>query len=477
MKKHMHSFTLLLSLILLTASACQDTADRTVPASTDTHASGKVEDTAEAAASFDVPESVDFGGREVVIYVVDEDVTHAYIEDFASETGDFMNDQIYTRNRMTEEYLDVKLTIETVKGTDTFNGVQKDSMSGDSRYDLVNTHILNSVASLVTEGLITDLGNLDYVDFTKPWWYSDFVHTMSIKGKNFYAMGDLIAPNARVMVFNKHMMEEYQLPDIYEAVENGKWTLDQLALYTKDITHDADGDGVLDEKDIYALSDFANTGLGTSFVHAAGERFIVSDGNSYEMTLGSEKMHTILTKLNDCIYMDIAAKKPSAQIDNTVFGEGRALFGSQVLLKLQILRDYDTEFGIIPFPKYDESQETYYSSAWNGLVCVPATAKDYALCGALLETMSYFSSSTLIPAYYEKLLDGKFSRDDESTRMLDIIFDGLVFDIGLCYDNFISYYASVGQLLNSNSTDIASFFEKNKNNWQAHYDALFDSVK
>ena len=81
------------------------------------------------------------------------------------------------------------------------------------------------------------------------------------------------------------------------------------------------------------------------------------------------------------------------------------LFGSQVLLKLQILRDYDTDFGIIPFPKYDELQEKYQSSVWNGLVCVPVTAKDYSLSGAVLETMAYYSQSTLMPAYYDKLLD------------------------------------------------------------------------
>ena len=183
-------------------------------------------------------------------------------------------------------------------------------------------------------------------------------------------------------------------------------------------------------------------------------------------------MYNITTKLHDYIYKD-----GNTAITNVEFGNGKVLFGSQVLLKLQILRDYDTDFGIIPFPKYDESQEKYQSSVWNGLVCVPVTAKDYSLSGAVLETMAYYSQSTLMPAYYDKLLDSKFVRDDESAAMLDLIFDGLVYDIGLCFDNFIGCYGAPGKLLNEGSTDLASFYAKNKSMYEEHYAELFDAVK
>ena len=109
--------------------------------------------------------------------------------------------------------------------------------------------------------------------------------------------------------------------------------------------------------------------------------------------------------------------------------------------------------------------------------CVPITAKDKDCCGAVLETMAHFSSETLVPAYYEKLLGGKFTRDADSVEMLDIIFDSLVFDIGFCYDNFISCYASLGRLLNQGSTDLASYTAENLEAYEKHYRDLFDSVE
>ena len=459
-------------IALLTAAALLLTACGSEPISSAQtgESSDAVSTSAEVTESFDVP-TLDFGGREFVILACDEDVRYTYIED-TEQTGDIMDDAIYTRNQLTEEWLNLDLVVEPVKGTDTYASLSKDIMSGDAHYDMVSPHILRSISQLVTSQYLADLSEFEYVDFSKSWWNNSFTDTLSIKDKLYYASGDLIVPNARVIVFNKQMMEDYGMPDIYEAVRDGLWTLDLLGEYTKDAVRDADGNSVYDKNDLYAFSDLANTGLATSFVHASGELFVSKGADGFNINLSSEKMYNIITKLYDYLYRD-----GNTDITNVEFGNGNVLFGSQVLLKLQILRDYPTDFGIIPFPKYDESQDGYYSSVWNGLVCVPITAKDMELCGAVLETMAYYSQSTLMPAYYDKLLDSKFVRDETSSEMLDIIFDGLVYDVGLCFDNFIGCYASLGQLLNQGSTDLASFYEQKRGTYESHYAEIWEAVE
>lgn len=459
-------------IALLTAAALLLTACGSEPISSAQtgESSDAVSTSAEVTESFDVP-TLDFGGREFVILACDEDVRYTYIED-TEQTGDIMDDAIYTRNQLTEEWLNIDLVVEPVKGTDTYTSISKDIMSGDAHYDMVSPHILRSISQLVTSQYLSDLSVLEYIDFSKSWWNNSFTDTLSIKDKLYYASGDLIVPNARVIVFNKQMMEDYGMPDIYEAVRDGRWTLDLLGEYTKDAVRDADGNSVYDKNDLYAFSDLANTGLATSFVHASGELFVSKGTDGFNINLNSEKMYNIITKLYDYLYRD-----GNTDITNVEFGNGNVLFGSQVLLKLQILRDYPTDFGIIPFPKYDESQDGYYSSVWNGLVCVPITAKDMDLCGAVLETMAYYSQSTLMPAYYDKLLDSKFVRDETSSEMLDIIFDGLVYDVGLCFDNFIGCYASLGQLLNQGSTDLASFYEQKRGTYESHYAEIWEAVE
>lgn len=462
----------LLLAMLLSLASCGDNVQPSETTSAENQPGTPGEST-QAAEKFEVPEQ-DNGGKTFTILACNEDVRYTYIED-VEQTGDAMDDAIYTRNRQTEEHLGITIEIAEVPKTDridTYTPLSKDAMSGDAQYDLVSPHILKSISQLVTEDLVTDLSQLDYVDFTKSWWNGDFAETLNLNGKLFFASGDLIVPNARVIVFNKKMMDENKLPDIYEVINSGKWTLDKLGEYTKDAVRDADGNGVMDKNDIYAFSDLSNTGLATSFVHGSGQLFVTKADKGFDIQLGSEKMYNITEKLYNYIYKD-----GNLDITNVEFGNGKVLFGSQVLLKLQILRDYDTDFGIIPFPKYDESQDKYHSSVWNGLVCVPKTAKDQSLCGAVLETMAYYSQSTLMPAYYDKLLDSKFVRDDESTAMLDLIFDGLVYDIGLCFDNFIGCYAALGDLLKTGSYDLASYYATKKSAFEAHYEELYKAVK
>lgn len=472
MKHRVATLMLVLLMISSTIACASDSAggdEITTPATTITNAN--TETTPKPAETFDIPADLDFSGATFNILACDENVPYTYFESVETETGEVMNDAIYRRNRETEEYLGIKIEVKNISGIVTIDTIRQDVLSGDVHYDMVSPHIIKSVTELVTQGCVVDLNTLSYVDFTKSWWNGSFVDTMSIKGKTFYASGDMIAPNVRVIVFNKKMMEDNNLPDVNETVSSGKWTLDAMSTYTKDIYNDLDGDGKMSALDQYSFADLSNTGLSTSFVHASGMLFVEKDGEDFRLTLNDDKMYMILDKLNKYLYSG-----NNITVTNKDFGEGRVLFGSQVLLKLQILRDYTTEFGIIPFPKYDEEQQGYYSSAWNGLVCVPVTAKNMDMSGAVLETLAYYSQDTLVPAYYENLLGGRFARDDTSVKMLDLIFDGLVYDIGLCYDNSIGNYSSLGKLLKQGSTDLASYYKANEKLFTKNYQSLFDSI-
>ena len=81
------------------------------------------------------------------------------------------------------------------------------------------------------------------------------------------------------------------------------------------------------------------------------------------------------------------------------------------------------------------------------------------MCGAVVDVLSALSSEMVIPAYYDMALKDKYSRDNESGEMLDLIregftcnfayFYGLNLDMGnefrvlIAQDNsnFVSYYA------------------------------------
>jgi hypothetical protein len=51
-----------------------------------------------------------------------------------------------------------------------------------------------------------------------------------------------------------------------------------------------------------------------------------------------------------------------------------------------------------------------------------------------METMARASYDIMVPAIYERTLNGKVARDDESSLMLDIIFENAAFDFNTVFN-------------------------------------------
>lgn len=91
----------------------------------------------------------------------------------------------------------------------------------------------------------------------------------------------------------------------------------------------------------------------------------------------------------------------------------------------------ETEFGILPFPKYDDSQKDYITRiSFFDMFTVPVTVSDVERTSAIIEALNCQSGNIVIPAYYEISLKTKYARDNDSAGMLDLIMANRVVDCG-----------------------------------------------
>jgi hypothetical protein len=92
-------------------------------------------------------------------------------------------------------------------------------------------------------------------------------------------------------------------------------------------------------------------------------------------------------------------------------------------------------------PKYDESQEKYRVNQYDGVplfgipVTVPEERKNTV--GAALEAMCSMSSDTVIPVYYDLALKNKYSRDETTARMIDLIHESITADFAFAWGDTI----------------------------------------
>ena len=140
----------------------------------------------------------------------------------------------------------------------------------------------------------------------------------------------------------------------------------------------------------------------------------------------------------------------------------------------------DIEFGILPYPKMDEAQENYITSSHDtaNVGAIPMTCGKADTMGAVLEVLARESAEDVVPAYYETALKVKYARDDQSSRMLDIIRYNIseVFPIAFGnYCNNLPLGYAFSNPLTGKKTDFVSNYVKYEAKAQTKLDELWEA--
>ncbi|MCQ2433557.1 MAG: hypothetical protein MJ175_13220, partial [Clostridia bacterium] len=390
MKKTRLNSAALLSAILLVSTSCgaeSGTVD-TTQAVSNTPVTEAVTEVHEPTESELHPIPVkDMEGQNLRFYNYnDQYITWAVVYlDADSENGDNINDAIYRRNSKIEEQYNCVITEEAV--TDTHTDFRKLMMSGEDLYDIVMAYD-EHVSEYYCSGLIRPWSVLPYVDTSLSWWSQNANSVFSIQGKQFAAVGDFslgMASRGFVMLFNKDLYAQLDMDEsLYDMVRNNRWTLDSFAKVTKDFARDLDGNGVMDEKDMYATTGAIKLHFG-SLVTGCGVKYIELDkdgvpyfaipGNTYAMDV-FQKVFDIHNGTN--VYYKICGDVHSGSTESrVVFNEGRTLFQGTSTKGIAYYRDTDFDIGIIPYPKYDSNQEEYcILTSGTAIATIPITLPD-----------------------------------------------------------------------------------------------------
>lgn len=405
-----------------------------------------------------------------------------------SENGDPINDAVYKRNLYMSDKYNVTFSIQNESYDKVISMTQKFINAGEDAFDLVYARMID-IGPLLTGGYFLDLNKLEYVDFTQPWWDHNSVASLSVLGKLYLVASDIniIDDDATpAIAFNKQFAAESQFPDLYSLAADGTWTMDAMLNLYKGMSRDLNGDSVIDvDNDIYAF--LGNFGVTASFYIGGGGTFVSKDENDTPyLSFNSEHNYNVAEKIFEILYDPnnfYDQHTMQSVIDDAAFEKmftnGHGIFFWMRLDNVTSMRASDTEFGILPIPKYDDSQDRYYSMVsvhTTGLITVPKTATDPARTGFILEGLSAESRYTLIPAYIDKALKGKYVRDNESEAMLDIIFSTKTYDLGDVF-GFGSLANDWLGIAGTGSSDVASFYAKHEKNAQKAIDKFIEKIE
>lgn len=287
------------------------------------------------------------------------------------------------------------------------------------------------------------------------------------------------------MFFNKDMATKYSVPDLYETVQNGDWTYDNMYSLVQSIAVDVNGDGKMDAEDEYGL--VMPIGNQCDLLFAAFDQPLTAknaDG-SISIRMGDPKAQDIADKMMDLFTKNdgafcVTEENNTEQTHYLPFREGRALLVTASFnFAEKTLRSLDLSYGIIPFPKYDENQEKYQTISQDAysLFCVPLTAGDAEMIGAVTEALAFDSYENVTPAYFESAMKAKYSQDEASARMLDLIRDGLTFNFGFVNSSSCENMIHILRNVASSNKGYASIYAANEAKYTAALDTLVAKYK
>lgn len=493
MKKTLRLMCLVLAALLVSVlfSACAGNEDASsAPSAGDQGTSGGEQ------AGFPLEEK-NWGGVTINI-ITHNNNTHTSYEFGTSEQGvDTVNDAFYERTALIEERYGLTTNVTRVEGlSKAAEDVELQVVSGTDDYDLVATGV-SSLVSLGMQEYLYDYYSLDngYINLDAEYWDQSAKEDLSIANKLFYITGDAVVSDDSatwVMYYNKAMIEDYDLANPIELVDNNEWTIDRMYELAREVAHKV-GEGSTmsfdpEVGDVYGM--VAQAYDGVSFMWGCDQAMITKDEDDLPiLRIDDERNINAWQKVSSIMYDEAVVgvadfhgpwNSGVYEDEGLIFTNGNALFmPGAVSTAENTLNKTEMEYGILPMPKLDANQEEYASSStvyWAMMLSIPTTnvEKLDATC-YLLEAMAYWGQEICTPVYYDEALKLKVFNDEDSERMLDLIFDNRTYDLGAVYDfagpnaGMLQFYTS---MLSSRSSDIVSNYESKRQSFLSAIDAV-----
>jgi hypothetical protein len=366
-------------------------------------------------------------------------------------------------------------------------------LANDGVYDVVSASTATSMI-LASEQMFLDANTLEYINFEKDWWLSDMDKTLSINGKLYGFIGDAnlsLYKDLSVFYFNKALIERYALDNPYDYVKNGKWTYDIMMEMAKSVEEDLNGDGKIDiDNDVIGYLSHPVCSRAT-LTATQSKIFDIGDNGVPEYLGLSTRISDVYEKLlpffadegNVFVVSNVDTQPEIIQpILTDVFMSDRTLFLVDFLSAAEYLRNMESDFGIVPFPKYDEAQSDYGTQIGTSttMFFVPVTTPDPELVGKVCEALSYESHKNVVPAYYEVALKEKYTRDADVKEILDIIRRSAVMSFDFAYATYFSPSPNTTMAFENKGKDavngnITSYFEKQDKAWTSKLDKLLEA--
>ena len=399
--------------------------------------------------SDDLVESLGFDRKDYGDYSFSMLVSEGDSFEHISEglTGSLVSDAVYARNMAIKEFFNIELEIiakpcNWEDRDDFVGGIKNMILSGDKSYDAV-VGIVGVMATGFSSEYFLNIGDMQYIDLSKDYWVKDQFEELNVNEKLFALSGDMnltLYGNMYGMFFNSKVVEDNGLENLYDLVNNKQWTIEKMKTMAADIGNDIGNEGISLGEDMLGIICQTNSSRG--FMTACGIDIFqrAGDGTVSIQTAPSDKYIDVYTKISGLLNENTNYKTPDLNESVEQLAAGKALFSPMYLKSIEDTRIKDVlqNIGIVPYPLYDEAQESYITPLTCNVTVFPINVPKADLSAQVATYMAYYGQAQLAPKYFETHIKVRLASEPEMQVMLDMMRDSATTTLTMMYSSNFS---------------------------------------
>ncbi len=416
----------------------------------------------------------------------------------SDNTDDIVNEAVYNREKDVERRLGINLVNTMLDdggktGEDAYaritEAVKTDVTAATGLYDIAINNMYHTMG-VASEGFFYNLYDVPNIELTQPYYSQNYNFKGSINNKLYTTTGDAsltFIKFAFVTFFNKKMAADEKLPDLYQTVLDGNWTM----AYQKEIIAGLYDDvgttsNEKDEGDVYGLVMNSVTAIDPYW--SSCDLSIISmdvDGKLF-LDCDVDKAHEVYNWIYDLINTNPDVYSAPHLKDDGEFETQAKMFANDQALFTTLrmgacedvnMRNMESEYGIIPMPKYATGQEQYYSYCHDLFsvygVSAGVTEDRLDMVGATFECF-FSESDDCRYNQFEVALKVKYQSDTSAGQMLDIVIDNVKIDTGWIYSKSVN---KIGLIMRDLITQDLRIFSSKWNGNIIRYDNAIDDLE
>ncbi len=350
----MISFLLILCILLLPACQKQDESTTTEAITKETE---KPRENEEKNPFSDLISSLNDGDYSGRMFRIATDMPSLIM---STNSVSMVGKNLYLRNKAIEEKYNVKIALTDESGLPTITErIKSEALAGTDYCDLV---ILESkqFQSLAAADTLLNIRSIPYLDLNNPGIHPASLEATTMGNYSYGVCGDFTYSPQEVyaVFFNHTLLSQINQPNIYQLVRDNQWDFENFLLYSDELYSLGRVNGVRVRG--YTSTASIDT-LINIFWAASGERFVDSEyGKRPSLIYNHDATRTFISKAKDLLFQTVSFQNsPEGAVD--LFLNQGSLFLIAPLSIAEEIATRGVNWGILPIPKLDINQKSYYS--------------------------------------------------------------------------------------------------------------------